>query len=317
MNQACRFLDTCSSIYELAHTAIAARHEAQRRGATTSVKHDTLDYDPIYDSRSEWRLLPAIDHPEEPSRCLISGTGLNPSRQRARAPVHARDRYRGSYRQHENVPLGSRRRPPSRKETSEFLPSGSTRAPAAHCAHMENRSTFPLMQKTVAKRLRSRAFIWLLRMAIPTASAWRWGMNFPIMNSKRRIILTSRVRNSAPARSDPNSWLMQNSNPCPLRRRSSEMEMFTGPRLSAPGNPRCATACSNIEHHHFKFEAHRRPGDVHVHFFGTDCLSFSDHIRLQDGDVMQVAVEGYGRPLRNPVRVDKSKPVLINVIPLR
>jgi len=73
----------------------------------------------------------------------------------------------------------------------------------------------------------------------------------------------------------------------------------------------------NIEHHHFKFEGHRRPGDVHVHFFGTDCLSFSDHVRLQEGDVMQVAVEGYGRPLRNPVRMDRSTPALVNIIPLR
>ena len=72
----------------------------------------------------------------------------------------------------------------------------------------------------------------------------------------------------------------------------------------------------NIEHHHFKFEAHRRPGDVHVHFFGTDYLSFSDHVRLQDGDVMQVAVEGYGRPLRNRVGVDKTMSAPINVIAL-
>jgi hypothetical protein len=37
---------------------------------------------------------------------------------------------------------------------------------------------------------------------------------------------------------------------------------------------------------------------------------------LQHGDVMQIAVEGYGRPLRNPVRVHNSKPPLINVIAL-
>ena len=49
---------------------------------------------------------------------------------------------------------------------------------------------------------------------------------------------------------------------------------------------------------------------------GTDCLSFGDHIRLQDGDVIEIAVEGYGRPLRNPVRTDKSKPALMNVTPL-
>lgn len=73
---------------------------------------------------------------------------------------------------------------------------------------------------------------------------------------------------------------------------------------------------ANIEHHHFKFAAHRRQGDIHVHFFGTNCLSFSDNIRLQEGDIMQVAAEGYGRPLRNPVHVDKSKAEPINVIPL-
>jgi hypothetical protein len=73
----------------------------------------------------------------------------------------------------------------------------------------------------------------------------------------------------------------------------------------------------NIEHHHFKYEAHRRPGDVHVHFFGTDCLSFSEGIRLQNGDMMQVAAEGFGRALRNPVCVETSAPVLIPVLPMK
>ena len=72
----------------------------------------------------------------------------------------------------------------------------------------------------------------------------------------------------------------------------------------------------NIEHHHFKFEGHRRPGDLHVHFFGTDYLSYSDGIRLQEGDVMQVAFEGFGRPLRNPVHVVNSKYNPIGTIPL-
>jgi hypothetical protein len=72
----------------------------------------------------------------------------------------------------------------------------------------------------------------------------------------------------------------------------------------------------NIEHHHFKFDAHRRPGDVHVHFFGTDCLSFSDGIRLEDRDVMQVSADGFGRPLRNSLRVAGTSAQLIQVLPL-
>jgi hypothetical protein len=69
----------------------------------------------------------------------------------------------------------------------------------------------------------------------------------------------------------------------------------------------------NLEHHHFKFEAHRRPGDVHVHFFGTDCLSFGAGIRLGNGDTVQVSFEGFGRPLRNVVHASKSEAVPIEV----
>jgi len=53
---------------------------------------------------------------------------------------------------------------------------------------------------------------------------------------------------------------------------------------------------ANIEHHHFKFDAHRRPGDIHVHFFGADAFSFGEGIRLADGDVMQVHWQGFGLP---------------------
>jgi hypothetical protein len=82
------------------------------------------------------------------------------------------------------------------------------------------------------------------------------------------------------------------------------------------GESEMCHSLANIEHHHFKYDAHRRPGDVHVRFFGTDCLSFSDNVRLKDGDIMHISVEGYGRPLRNPVRVDKSTPALISAIPV-
>ena len=33
-------------------------------------------------------------------------------------------------------------------------------------------------------------------------------------------------------------------------------------------------ALGNLEDHHFKYPQHRRPGDVHLHFFGTSRLSF-------------------------------------------
>ena len=73
---------------------------------------------------------------------------------------------------------------------------------------------------------------------------------------------------------------------------------------------------ANLEHHHFKFEAHRRPGDAHIHFFGADAFSFGAGITLQEGDTMVVDFQGFGRPLRNPLAVDKAKDSLVRVTPL-
>jgi hypothetical protein len=67
------------------------------------------------------------------------------------------------------------------------------------------------------------------------------------------------------------------------------------------GEANMAHTLANLEHHHFKYAGFRRPGDVHVHFFGTSTLSFADGIRTQAGDRFEISLEGFGRPLRNPV----------------
>jgi hypothetical protein len=84
-------------------------------------------------------------------------------------------------------------------------------------------------------------------------------------------------------------------------------------RSISSGEQTMSHTLANLEHHHFKFEGHRRPGDVHVHFFGADAFSFGDGIHLEPGDVMQVHFEGFGRPLRNPLqrKSDLPRPVVV------
>jgi hypothetical protein len=74
----------------------------------------------------------------------------------------------------------------------------------------------------------------------------------------------------------------------------------------ATGEAEMCHHLSNIEHHHFKFASHRRPGDAHVHYFGAHSLSFGDGITLADGDIMAIRYDGFGRALRNPVRIAKE-----------
>jgi hypothetical protein len=67
------------------------------------------------------------------------------------------------------------------------------------------------------------------------------------------------------------------------------------------GEEHMSHSIANLEHHHFKYAGFRRPGDVHVHFFGTSTLSFADQIKTEKGDVFEISAEGFGRPLQNSV----------------
>lgn len=65
------------------------------------------------------------------------------------------------------------------------------------------------------------------------------------------------------------------------------------------GEANMSHSLANLEHHHFKYAAFRRPGDVHVHFFGTATLSCADGIQTQDGDVFEIEAAPFTLPLRN------------------
>jgi hypothetical protein len=70
-----RLLHTCDSVYALAQAAIASGSKLTSV-VNSYVTDDSLDYEQIYRGSAKWKLLPPIDHPQEPACCLVSGTGL-------------------------------------------------------------------------------------------------------------------------------------------------------------------------------------------------------------------------------------------------
>ena len=67
---------------------------------------------------------------------------------------------------------------------------------------------------------------------------------------------------------------------------------------------------AGLEHHHFKYRAFRRPGDVHCHYFGTSLLSFAAGVQARDNDVFEISAPPFIHPLRNPVRHAAPEPPL-------
>jgi hypothetical protein len=71
------------------------------------------------------------------------------------------------------------------------------------------------------------------------------------------------------------------------------------PFLSGEAN--MSHTIANLEHHHFKYDIFRKPGDVHVHFFGTATLSFSEGFQTQVGDVFEIGAAPFLHPVSNPL----------------
>ena len=72
------------------------------------------------------------------------------------------------------------------------------------------------------------------------------------------------------------------------------------------GEAHMCHSIANIQRHHFKYLSFCRPGDVHVHFFGTATLSYADHMQVEDGDEFVIHCDDFGMPLLNRLRLEKT-----------
>jgi hypothetical protein len=81
------------------------------------------------------------------------------------------------------------------------------------------------------------------------------------------------------------------------------------PFLSGEAN--MSHTIANLEHHHFKYDNFRRPGDVHVHFFGTATLSFSEGFQTQLGDIFEIGAAPFLYPVRNSLAQAQVRDVTV------
>ena len=88
--------------------------------------------------------------------------------------------------------------------------------------------------------------------------------------------------------------------------------LWEKPFLSGEDN--MSHTLANLEAHHFKYALFRRPGDIHIHFFGTATLSFSDGVKTETGDVFEIEAAPFTLPLRNPLAREAEVPVTVRAL---
>jgi hypothetical protein len=306
-----RLLGGCSSIYTLANSAIASGmklSEAVRQRVT----QEALGYDDVYNFKSEWHVLPAMDHPEDPGRCLVSGTGLTHlGSARSRQNMHSatEEVLTDSMKMFRWGVEGGRPRAGEIGAAPEWFYKGNGLMLRAHGE--------PLDRPGYAEDGGEEGEVAGVYVIDPEGHPRRVGMTTGNEFSDHRFekknylnLAGSKLRNCSIGPElvvDPEFQSVAGK---VVIERDGKMLWSKEIRT---GETEMCHSLQNMEHHHFKFEGHRRPGDVHVHFFGADSLSFSDGIELSDGDVMQVSFEGFGRALRNRIRTAKANPSLVEI----
>lgn len=310
-----RLLNNYTTVYQIAHRAIESKVRLAHV-AEGDVGHDTLPYEPIYNGESDWSILPPIDHPTEPARCLISGTGLtHTASARNRDAMHAKDSAATAAPLTDSMKMfqwGVEGGRPAAGEIGvqpEWFYKGSGFILRGHRQ--------PLEVPTFAEDGGEEPEVAGLYLIGPDGSPRRVG--FAVGNEYSDHVMERR------------NYLYLA--PSKLRHASLGPELSIVPTLGnikgrvavergneevwsaqiATGDDNMSHTIVNLEHHHFKYPEHRQPGDVHIHFFGADAFSFGAGITLQDGDEMVVEWQGLGRALRNPIRIDRHPDRLVTV----
>lgn len=302
------------------HSIYAVACEASSHGRSLDdviqerLTDESLPYDAVYAGESPWRLMPPIDHPE-PARCLVSGTGLTHLGSAShRQAMHGRDESEltDSMRIFRAGLEGGRPAPGSIGAAPEWFFKGSGAALRAPGEPLE----VPSFGDDGGEEAELAGIYLVDGEGHPRRIGMAAGNEFSDHKFEKANYLhlaASKLRSCSlgpelvtdPAFDSVHGVVVIERDGVPIWTKS----IATGERAMCH-------SLANIEHHHFKFDAHRRPGDVHVHYYGADALSFGDGVALRDGDVMVVQFDGFGRALRNPLRVAIPSPIAVQVKPL-
>lgn len=308
-----RLLADEHTVYDLALAAIRAgsRLSAQIEGARVE---EALAYDAVYEGDSEWALLPAFDHPSEPACCFVTGTGLSHRKSADnRQAMHLATAQDASVSDSMKMYLMGLEggRPPAGEvgvQPEWFYKCNGTRL-RAHNQPLE----VPPFGLAGGEEAEAVGVYLIADDGTPCRVGFAAGNEFSdhVLEQSNYLYLSSSKLRACSL--GPELVVDE-----PFDDIRGEVSLERDGRVFwrtsvATGEANMCHSLQNLEHHHFKYPEHRRPGDAHLHFFGADAFSYGDGIKLEDGDVMSISYPRFGRPLRNPMVVQPGPQTLVPV----
>jgi hypothetical protein len=305
------FLTNFSSVYQLALQAIDSG-ESIHNLIQSSLSEDKVEYDAVYNGRSDWKLLPSFDNPDTPTNCIVSGTGLtHNSSALNRQVMHQTDAgtLTDSMKVYQWGVEGGKPGTGKIGVQPEWFYKGTGSILKAHGEplHVPNYGNDGGEEPEIA------AIYMVDRKGQPVRIGFTPGNEFSdhVMEKKNYLYLApSKLRTCSIG---PELALTEDFTELhgQVRVTRSGEELWSSAVQTGENN--MAHSLENLEYHHFKYADHRQPLQAHVHFFGTGAFSFGAGIKLQTGDKMEVYWEGMGRALVNPIEIETTNEELIKV----
>ena len=305
--------DDAPSMYMLASKAMGSA-QSLVVVAGNALSGETMDYDEVYGGTSEWHLLPSFDHPHDPARCMVSGTGLTHKKSAEnRAAMHKETsaaEITDSMRMYQVGIEGGTPEAGQIGVQPEWFYKGDGSILRAHGETLD----VPAYAEDGGEEPEIAGAYLISPDGEPLRVGFTVTNEFSDhkMEKKNYLYLAhSKLRNCSIGPE-------LNVGDVPFDDVPGTVGILRGGQFIWrkdiwSGQKNMCHSLPNLEHHHFKYKTHRRPGDVHIHVFGADAFSFGDGLTLAEGDIMEVSFPQFGRPLRNTLRVETSANMLVSV----
>jgi hypothetical protein len=294
--QAAGVVDAFGSTFELAQAALAAAEPLDSFAA----RHQKAAHLPYATLLRERRVLPPLTHPD-PARCLVSGTGLTHyGSASARDQMHkklASETLTDTMQMFKWGVEGGRPVGDSPGSQPEWFYKGDGDIVVGCGAELPS----PAFALDAGEEPEIVGLYLIGTDGTPHRLGFAIGNEFSDHITERKNYLYLAHSKLRPCAIGPE--LRTGAPPAHMagmsRIRRGDQVVWERPFVTGENN--MCHSLANLEYHHFKYAAHRRPGDVHLHFFGTATLSFADGVQAQPGDVFEVDLPELGAPLVNPL----------------
>ena len=306
-----RLVEGVESVYELA-AGFDFAGVALSKIVSESLSTMLLDYEAVYSGNSDWHLLPPICHPREPARCLVSGTGLTHlGSAQNRQAMHgvAKAELNDSMKMFQLGLAGGKPAPGKIGVAPEWFYKGNGTILRAHGEPLD----VPPFAEDGGEEAEIAGVYFIDADGRPRRIGMAMGNEFSDHKFEKKNYLNlagSKIRTCSLG---PELVIDPQFESVPGRVTIQRAGRALWSKEIVTGENEMCHSVANIEQHHFKFETHRRPGDLHVHFFGACALSFGDGVQLADGDMMEISFAGFGRALRNSLKISRADAALIAV----